>query len=71
VTGTATAGQDYQALGTSVIFPVGASQVTKTLAPFQDSLVELPETIILKLLPRAAYALGNPVSARITLRSDD
>ncbi len=71
MTGTATAGQDYQALGTSVIFPVGASQVTKTLVPLQDTLVERAETVILTLLPRAAYALGNPASARIILRSDD
>lgn len=71
MTGTATSGQDYQALGTSVIFPVGASQVTKTLVPLQDTLVELNETIILTLLPRAAYALGKPASAKIILRSDD
>lgn len=71
VTGTATSGQDYQALGTSVKFPVGASQVTKILVPLQDTLVEPNETVILTLLPRAAYALGNPASARIILRSDD
>lgn len=71
VTGTATAGQDYQALGASITFPAGASQVTKTLVPLQDNLVEPPETIILKLRARAAYAVGKPASARIILSSDD
>jgi len=71
VTGTATAGKDYKALGTRITFPVGKSQVTKTLVPLQDTLVEAAETIILTLQPSPLYAVGKPASAKIILRSDD
>lgn len=71
MTGTATAGQDYRNLGTRITFPGGASQVTKTLVPLQDTLVEPAETIILTLQPSTLYAVGKPASAKIILRSDD
>lgn len=71
VAGTATPSQDYKALGTSVTIPMGASQVTKTLVPRQDPLVEPAETIILTLVPRPNYARVKPASAKIILRSDD
>ena len=69
--GTATAGSDYQALGTSVSFTAGASTVTKTVTPLQDSLAEADETVILTLAAGTGYSLGSPASATVTLISDD
>jgi hypothetical protein len=71
VTGTATAGSDYTALGTSVVIPVGKTQVTKILTPKQDNLQEPPETIILTLKQSPNYAVGIPASAMVTLTSDE
>ena len=71
VTGTATSGSDYTALGTSVNFVAGASTATKTVIPLQDSLVEVDETVILTLAADTDYNLGSPTSASVTLTSDD
>ena len=71
VSGTATAGSDYQSLGTSVSFPAGQTKVTKTVKPLQDTLQELNETVIVTLKQNASYAVGNPGSATVTITSDD
>ncbi len=71
VTGTATAGSDYVALGTSVVIPAGKTQVTKTLTPKQDSLQESSETVILTLKQSPNYAVGTFASATVTIRSDE
>ncbi len=71
VTGTATAGSDYVALGTSVVIPAGETRVTKTLKPKQDNLQELPETVILTLKQSPNYAVGTPAKATVTITSDE
>jgi len=71
VSGTATAGSDYVALGTSLSFAVGAHTVTKTLTPLDDTEVEADETVILTLAAGDGYSLGSPDSATVTLTSDD
>ena len=60
VAGTATAGSDYQALGTSVSFAAGATTVTKTVTPLQDSLIEANETVLLTLTAGTGYTVGTP-----------
>ena len=60
VDGTATAGSDYQALGTSVSFAAGATTVTKTVTPVQDSLIEANETVILTLAAEPQLHRGQP-----------
>ncbi|MBK8638752.1 MAG: hypothetical protein IPN92_10875 [Chromatiaceae bacterium] len=71
VSGTATAGRDYTALGTSVSFPANVAKVTKTVTPLQDSRVEIDESIILTLVAGTGYAVGTSASAMVTLTSDD
>lgn len=71
VTGTATAGSDYDALGTSVVIPAGKTRVNKTLTPKQDSLQELAETVILTLKQSPNYAVGTPASATVQITSDE
>ena len=71
VDGTATAGSDYTALGPTVTFPAGVLSVTKTLTPLDDTLQELPETVVLTLAQDPRYATGIPRRATVTLTSDD
>jgi YD repeat-containing protein len=71
VSGTATAGSDYTALGTSVSFAAWASTATKTVTPLQDTLVEVNESIILTLAGGSGYAVGTPASGTVILSSDD
>ena len=71
VSGTATSGSDYSALGTSVSFAAGASTATKTVTPIQDTLVEGNETVILTLASGTGYTVSSPSSATVTLTSDD
>ncbi len=71
VSGTATAGRDYTALGTSVSFPANVAKVTKTVTPLQDSRVEIDESIILTLIAGTGYAVGTSASGTVILKSDD
>jgi hypothetical protein len=67
----ATDGSDYTTLAGSVVIPVGSSTATITLTPIDDTLVESNETVVLTLGPDAAYVVGTPSSATVTIRSDD
>ncbi|MFE8035226.1 S8 family serine peptidase [Thiohalocapsa marina] len=71
VSGTATAGTDYQTLGTSISFSAGASTADKVLTPMQDALVEADETVVLALAEGSGYEVGSPSSATVTITSDD
>ena len=67
VTGTATVGVDYTSLGTSITFPAGSGSVSRLVTPRQDSLLEGSETVIVTMIQSTGYAVGNPVSATVTL----
>jgi hypothetical protein len=71
VGGTATAGTDYAALGSSATIPAGSSNATLTLTPVDDTTAEGPETVIVSLTANAAYALGWPDSATVTIADDE
>lgn len=72
--GTATETADYQAIGTSVTIPGGATSATVTIAPEQDARGEGDETVELTLTPGAAYSVlttGGRNQARVTIRDDE
>jgi len=71
VSGTATSGSDYNALSGSVTIPAGSSTATITVTPINDTLVESDETVIVTLSANAAYSIGSPSSATVTIISDD
>ncbi|MBK7937236.1 MAG: choice-of-anchor L domain-containing protein [Lewinellaceae bacterium] len=50
ITGTATAGADYQPIPMTVIIPAGQDKLTINVPIFVDNLTEGPETVIIKLL---------------------
>lgn len=71
VTGNATSGNDYSAVGTSTTIPVGAASHTITITPVDDSAVESPENVIVTLATNSAYTVGSPSSATVNITDND
>jgi K319L-like, PKD domain/Calx-beta domain len=71
IAGSATNGIDYQAIDTSVTIPAGSSTVTVTIIPIDDSLTEGTEEVVLTVAAGAAYAVGRPGIAGLTIADDD
>jgi subtilisin family serine protease/subtilase family serine protease len=71
VEGTARAGTDYQLLSGQVTFQAGASSASVAVASIDDAEYESNETVIIAVLPAAGYFVGSPVSATVTIVSDD
>jgi hypothetical protein len=71
VSGTATNGVDYAALGSSVTFAAGSSTATLTIDPFTDALVENSETVAITLQSGSAYLVGTPSAVVGTILNSD
>src|SRR5436190_13196855 len=71
ISGSATAGSDYMPLPNAVTFAAGASTATIDVTPIDDLLVETDESVVLTLGWDAAYIVGTPSSASVTIVSDD
>jgi subtilisin family serine protease len=69
--GSSANGTDYQSLPTSVTIPAGAASAAITVTPVDDSEVEGAETVILTLSADAAYTVGSPSDATITIADND
>ncbi|HKI70822.1 MAG TPA: S8 family serine peptidase, partial [Verrucomicrobiae bacterium] len=69
--GTAQSGTDYEQLGTSVTLAAGAASTTVTVTPIDDTQVEGNETVVLTISADAAYSVGSPSSATITIADND
>ena len=78
--GTAAAGADYTAPPATIAIPAGAAFADVVIAPINDPLVENPETVTFTLVPHPstavppppeAYVLGTPVTASVTIVSED
>src|SRR5439155_1758153 len=69
--GSAANGIDYQTLPTSVTIPAGDDSATVTGTPIDDSQVEGDETVVLTLSQDAAYDVGSPNSATVTVHDND
>ena len=67
VTGTATNGTDYTAIGVSVPFAVGQTTATVNVTPTADSTVEPDETVIITVTDGTGYsAIAPPATGTIT-----
>jgi len=72
MSGTANNGTDYASLGPSVTIPLNQSSATVTLTPTDDAFDEgSGETAILTLSADAAYTVGSPGAATVTIADDD
>jgi lysyl endopeptidase len=71
VSGTATAGKDYKALSGTVTISAGKTSANVQVIPIDDKIAESVETVIVKLAADAAYIIGTPKSAKITIADND
>jgi hypothetical protein len=69
--GTALNGSDYASLSGSVTIPAGAASATVTVTPIDDTAVEGNETVILTVSADAAYTVGSPSSATVTIADNE
>jgi hypothetical protein len=69
--GTATAGTDYAALSNYVYIPAGQSSVDIPVVVYDDTTVESSETVRLTISSNAAYAVGSPSYATVTITDND
>jgi len=67
VSGTATSGEDYNSIDTSVTIPAGSSSISITVTPIDDALSEEDETVVVTLAASANYSIGSPGSATLTI----
>ena len=68
--GNAIAGTHYQALPTSVIFPINVSQIIIPVNAINDA-VWRPETMVQLSINTGAYALGSPSSVTVLMVDND
>jgi len=71
VTGTATSGTDYTAIGTSVNVPAGNTTATITVTPISDATSEGNETVIVTLAAGTGYTVGTPGNATVTITDNN
>jgi subtilase family serine protease/subtilisin family serine protease len=71
VSGTATSGADYAALSGSVTIPDGAAAATILIDVADDILYEPSETVVVSLAANAAYLVGSPATATVSITSND
>jgi len=65
--GTAVNGVDYGPLAASVNIPAGVAFTNMSVTPFTNSLPVGNKTLLLSLAPNAAYAIGSPAAATVTI----
>jgi subtilase family serine protease len=71
ITGTATAGTDYDPIGESVVIQAGSTTALVYITPIDDTLTESDETITLTLLSDPAYLVSGTATATVTIESDE
>ncbi len=67
LSGTATAGVDYEAVPASITIPAGASEAAITITPLDDTVAEFPKTVVLTLGSSTNYSPRAPISATVTI----
>jgi Ca2+-binding RTX toxin-like protein len=69
--GTATNGNDYTSIPTSVTFAANSATATVIVDPTADTTVESDETVALTLATGTGYTVGTPNAATGTINNDD
>jgi fibronectin type 3 domain-containing protein len=64
-------GVDYNTITSPVTIPAGSTYVDIILTPINDSTYEGNESAVMTLSANAAYQIGSPSSATITIQDDD
>lgn len=71
VRGTASNGTDYTQLPGSVTLAAGVTSAVIPVLPVDDQTVEGDESVAVTLSPNAAYTIGSPSSATVTITDND
>lgn len=71
VSGTATNGSDYKRLRGSAMIQATRTMVNVVVKPIDDTIAESDETVVLTLSPNAAYTIGSPSTATVTIHSNE
>ncbi len=71
VSGTATAGSDYNSISSPIIIPTGQSSVVIPVITINDTLQESYETVDLTLVSQPSYTLTSATSASVSIQDDD
>lgn len=71
LTGTATAGIDYASISGTVIIPAESSTAVVEIAPIDDALAELDETVVLKVASDSSYIVSASDTATVVIKSDE
>jgi hypothetical protein len=71
VNGTATSVSDYSALSGSISILAGQASATVLVTPVNDPAFEGDETVRVTITPNAAYAVGSPNNATVTIADND
>lgn len=69
--GTATPGQDYQAIENTATIQTGESAVTVVIAAIDDAQAEGIETVVLTVQPGSGYSIGQPASQTVAIADND
>jgi hypothetical protein len=77
LSGTASNGVDYEQLGGTVPMPAGATAVSFTVRPIDDSLIEGTESVVARIVPSpldcvtCGYNIGDPAVADLFIDDND
>jgi hypothetical protein len=71
VSGSATSGTDFSAIGTALTIAAGSATGTLTVTPANDTVAEPDETVIVTLSTNAAYMIGTPNTATVTIADNE
>ncbi|MCP9787052.1 ELWxxDGT repeat protein, partial [Cyanobium sp. N5-Cardenillas] len=71
INGTATGGNDYGAIPTSVVFAAGSATATVTVDPNADAILEPDESVSVTLTADPAYVIGTTTAVTGTITNDD
>jgi hypothetical protein len=69
--GSTATGSDFTTSPPTATIPAGAAFVDITFTPVDDAVVEGDHTIVRTISPNAAYIIGNPSSATVTIADND
>ena len=69
--GRAVLGTDYRRLDGRAVIPAGSTAVTVEIVPFDDSLDEGTQDVILQLRTAQNYVIGSSASATLTITDND
>jgi hypothetical protein len=69
VSGTATQFTDYTGVSSSITIPAGSTTATFTVSPYQDTVAEGTETVVVTIItdPNSIYLVGGASSATVNI----